>query len=887
MEQIAFISGGSIVYWRPLLICAGALTAIALFAGLYLLSPYRRARAAAAIPLAAALSLLCGRLIDWYCRPTQYADLMDALTRFSGGFALLGVFAGCLLTVLALHSRRSAPSAAAMLDCMSVAGCAGICVGRLACFFDSADRGALLSSLRSLPFAYPVTNAVSGATEYRLATFVLQAMCAGLLFGVLLYLYLHDSRRRKIRPGDVCLLFLLLYGSTQAVLDSTRYDSLAFRSNGFVSVVQVFSAVAMAAVLVIASVRLVSREKKIHIGVIILWVLSAAGLGVAGYMEYYVQRHGSQAAFAYGVMSAALALVDTAGILLLRRMPAPERAHGGAFLASRRGSADMSAVHAHTHSDALAARTSPAELIPSAAILTLSLAAVLVFGLLTALRATIFVYAGGRFLPASAKQLDLTGKKVTSSQYQQIQQALPDCTITWDISIQGKRYTPDATSVEITDPTLSDSGMLTYLPRLETLDARQCTDLAALSDYLTAAGSYRCLFRIGATEASTDSQELTIENLSAQQLRQAMPLLKSLEKVNLTGTLPPAAERRTLTEDFPDIVFHWEVTLLGESYPSETASVDLSGKQLRLQEVEDAFDQLPALKDAQMLGTSLTSEEMTELVLRYPNCSILWDAEIEGERYRTDITQLDLSGREIQSVEALEKQLICFPLLERVDMSHCGIDNETMEALNERHEGIQFVWTVDICGYDFPTDSTYFFPWKLNGGKYMYVTDEDVSVLRYCHDIECIDIGHMWRVTNCEWVRYMPKLKYLIIGETGITDITPLSTCKNLVFLEMFTIQVTDLTPLQGCTALEDLNLGRVYDADPEPLTKMTWLKNVWWANVDGTYGRGASNAKQILTEALPNTNLRFNLEHPTSGGWRQLPNYLAQRDFMGMFHMN
>ena len=887
MEQIAFISGRSVVYWRPLLICAGALTSILLFTGLYLLNPYHSTRAIAAIPLATALSLLCGRLIDWYGHPTQYMNLLDALTRFSGNFALLGAFAGCLLTVLALHSRRSASSAAAMLDCMSVAGCAGICIGRLSCFFDATDRGALLDSLCGLPFAYPVTNAVSGTTEYRLATFVIQAMCTGLLFGVLLYVYLHDSIHRKICPGNVCLLFLLLYGSTQVVLDSTRYDSLAFRSNGFVSIVQVFSAMAMVAVLVIASVRLVRGKKKIHTGVIIVWMLSAAGLGAAGYMEYYVQRHGSQAAFAYGVMSAALVLVDAAEILLLRRMPNSEQLHGGVSLACQHGNSDESTERTHKHSNAIAARTLLMEMMPSTAILTLSLAAVLTFGLLAALRATIFVYAGGRFLLASAKQLDLTGKKVTSSQYQKIQQALPDCAIVWDIFIQGKYYSSNATSVEITDPTLPDSSMLTYLQGLETLDARQCTNLAALSDYLAAAESYRCLFRIGTTDASTDSQELTIENLSVQQLRQTMPLLKSLERVNLTGTLPTVAERRMLVEDFPDIAFHWEVTLLGKSYPSETAFIDLSGKQLRLQEVENAFDQLPALKNVEMLNTNLTSEEMIELVLRYPDCNFLWEAEIEGERYRTDITQLDLSNREIQSIEMLEKQLLCFPLLERVDMSHCGIDNETMEALNERHEGIQFVWTVDICGYDFPTDSTYFFPWKLNGGKYLYVTDEDIAVLRYCHDIECVDIGHMWYVTNCEWVRYMPKLKYLIIGETSITDITPLSTCKNLVFLEMFTVQVTDLTPLQGCTALEDLNLGRVYDADPEPLTKMTWLKNVWWANVDGTYGRGASNAKQILTEALPNTNLRFNLEHPTSGGWRQLPNYLAQRDLMGMFHMN
>ena len=33
------------------------------------------------------------------------------------------------------------------------------------------------------------------------------------------------------------------------------------------------------------------------------------GLGCAGFMEYYVQRHGDQAAFAYSVMSAALLAV--------------------------------------------------------------------------------------------------------------------------------------------------------------------------------------------------------------------------------------------------------------------------------------------------------------------------------------------------------------------------------------------------------------------------------------------------------------------------------------------------------------------------------------------------------------------------------------------------
>jgi len=50
----------------------------------------------------------------------------------------------------------------------------------------------------------------------------------------------------------------------------------------------------------------------------------AGGLGGAGYMEYYVQRHGNQAAFAYSVMSAALAAVVLL-VLITRALGAKRR----------------------------------------------------------------------------------------------------------------------------------------------------------------------------------------------------------------------------------------------------------------------------------------------------------------------------------------------------------------------------------------------------------------------------------------------------------------------------------------------------------------------------------------------------------------------------------
>ena len=46
-----------------------------------------------------------------------------------------------------------------------------------------------------------------------------------------------------------------------------------------------------------------------------------AGMGLAGYMEYYVQRHGGEYVFAYNTMAAGLTAVFIAMTLLLWKSP--------------------------------------------------------------------------------------------------------------------------------------------------------------------------------------------------------------------------------------------------------------------------------------------------------------------------------------------------------------------------------------------------------------------------------------------------------------------------------------------------------------------------------------------------------------------------------------
>lgn len=175
------------------------------------------------------------------------------------------------------------------------------------------------------------------------------------------------------------------------------------------------------------------------------------------------------------------------------------------------------------------------------------------------------------------------------------------------------------------------------------------------------------------------------------------------------------------------------------------------------------------------------------------------------------------------------------------------------------------------------TDDTWFMPIKK--GEYYFKQDHAFN-LRYCEDMVCIDLGHS-RIKDVDFAAFMPHLKYLIVTESAVQDISGLSNCKELIYFENKFSIVRDLTPLLGCTALEDLSLeAPEYLADMSPVYQMTWLKNLFIAKCP-------SRVFQAAQEALPDTRVDFRgLSAKTGQGWRNLPNYYAMRDFLGMPYM-
>ena len=317
MDRIAFIINETFIYWSSVLLAMATVVAICFFLAFYLKKSGNGLAAACMIPMSMVSSLYLSRLIHWYCSADSYPSMTAALEDLTvGNFALMGVFAACIVCALVLRLLQICRNLPEMLDCMALGGAAGITIGRLAALYNASDRGMLLEGYTELPLVYPVSNAVTGVMEYRLATFMFQAITTGILFLVLALLWTVGQKNKKLKDGDTCLLFLLCYGACQIVLDSTRYDSLFMRSNGFISIVQILGCVAMVLPLVLFSIRMV-KQMRFRFWFLGIWLAILGCLGGAGYMEYHVQRHGDQANFAYAVMSSCLA-VAVALILLIR-----------------------------------------------------------------------------------------------------------------------------------------------------------------------------------------------------------------------------------------------------------------------------------------------------------------------------------------------------------------------------------------------------------------------------------------------------------------------------------------------------------------------------------------------------------------------------------------
>lgn len=521
-------------------------------------------------------------------------------------------------------------------------------------------------------------------------------------------------------------------------------------------------------------------------------------------------------------------------------------------------------------------------------VLAIAGAGILILVIATAVIFSKYTSAAGRLIPRGEEMLDMRGETLTPEEYAELHASLPECRILWNVPFQSGEYASDSVTLTIRDPADRDMEMLTCFSELEVLDARECTDYAALARLMSAYPELGCQLTLAGQSITNDVETLRVEDASLQELRGVLPLLRKLERLELAGILPADAELQQLQLDYPGVLILWEIPAGNQTVMNNITTLDLSSRELDYASTEALLRRLPLLEQVDMRGCGLTDAEMIRLSQSFPQTLLLWDMEVAGLRFPTDSVEIDISGQKVSDPGEVESLLSCFPRLERVIMSDCGLDNETMDALNRRHEDVRFVWTVYFRWWPVRTDALYFYPYKMDH-RFPFEDefgDVELYPLRYCTDMVSIDLGHDGSVYTIEWAAFMPKLRYLILTECPVTDLTPLVNCKELVYLEMTKCWwEKDLSPLVECTALEDLNLGWSYP-DPEPISHMPWLKHIWWCSAKATSGLPCSTADVLFAETLPNTITFFDGAHPVDGGWRELQTYYDMRDLMVMYYL-
>ena len=324
MENVAIFIGNTQIRWSALIVICAVFVWFSVSYSLHVSHGGKRYVMFVCLPYMVFFSLLFGRAIHWYSHSELYKSAEDAFYslwtgNFSyGSYDMPGIILAALLTAVLCGRLIGSGGTRRLLDAFSPGLALGMGLIYLADRFGTAARSKMVFSL-SEQNCIPLFVAEDGNSgSYRLAVYFV--LFAG-LFAIFLLTSVFYIRRNPdfltigSYKGSTFILFMLLLSALEVVCDSMRYDSSYFRSNGFVSIIQVISALCFLAVVIFYSIRSVKGNgfKFFHS---IIWVFFVAGFGGAIYMEYLVQRHTDWYVKCYVIMSICCAAMALCGYIL-------------------------------------------------------------------------------------------------------------------------------------------------------------------------------------------------------------------------------------------------------------------------------------------------------------------------------------------------------------------------------------------------------------------------------------------------------------------------------------------------------------------------------------------------------------------------------------------
>ena len=416
----------------------------------------------------------------------------------------------------------------------------------------------------------------------------------------------------------------------------------------------------------------------------------------------------------------------------------------------------------------------------------------------------------GRYVDSDTDHLDLTGSGLGTEEIAALRREYPDIDFTYTVPLMGKEIDPDA----------------------EVLDLR------------------------GATEVDPDA------------ITAALSLLPNVTRVDLKDAPVTLDVVEALTSWNPTLIFDFTFAIPGGTMDSDAGTVTLPGGNYEDLQAAMAFiPYMPNLQYMDARAIVMNAAEQESLRSDPNSAKVLYNFTVYGQNVNTLTTSLNLDNTPIQSAAEIRQVLSALPNLQTVSMVGCGLNQQDMIALCEAHPQIHFIWVVQFGKYQLRTDATAFTT-NLYANNKEHYTSETFQVLKYCTDLQMLDIGHC-DVTDISFIAGMKHLKVLILADNEITDISVLADKDELEYVELFLNKITDLTPLANKPALMDLNIYYNRPQDLSPLATDTALRRLWLGECNLSSGQISA-----IKKALPNCKVNYKGSSSTGNGWREHRHY-------------
>lgn len=375
---------------------------------------------------------------------------------------------------------------------------------------------------------------------------------------------------------------------------------------------------------------------------------------------------------------------------------------------------------------------------------------------------------------------------------------------------------------------IAESGDLSQLeqyPNLEYVDLRgsTCYDeiIAYAGNHPNVTVRYNVSLGEKGFDAAATEVSLKCSETDYDILLENLKYLPDLQSVHLDQVTFTREQMDALIASYPNVAFTYTVELCWRRYDHTVTELDLS--YLRADDVTDAANVLPLLPDltsVELAGYGsngdLTVGDVKMLVDACPGIAFSYEFGLFGQTVSTLAEELVFDTVEIRNegVEMIREALGIMKNCTYVKLDSCGVDNEVMAQLRNDYPDITVAWRLFAGKFSILTDEEMLrMPISLK--------DSDAASLKYCNKIKYLDVQGS-RITNIDFISYMPELECAVLTQTNIKDLSPLANCPNLTWLEISScIGVNDLSPISDLQNLKYLNISNTRVADLTVLNDM------------------------------------------------------------------